>query len=78
MCDVLAALGATPIAWGRSEVFVPVDTEALRPEDEDLARRWAREHKLDAIVSTDGEADRPLVADETGRFLRGDVRRQRP
>lgn len=71
--DVLAALGATPIALGRSDIFIPVDTEALRPEDEDLARGWAAEHRLDAIVSTDGDADRPLVADETGRFLRGDL-----
>lgn len=73
ICDGLAALGATPVALGRSETFIPVDTEALRPEDEDLARRWAGEGKLDAIVSTDGDADRPLVADETGRFLRGDL-----
>ncbi|WP_310094614.1 MULTISPECIES: phosphomannomutase [Bosea] len=73
ICDVLAALGATPVALGRSDIFIPVDTEALRPEDEELARRWARERELDAIVSTDGDADRPLVADETGRFLRGDL-----
>ncbi len=73
ICDVLAALGATPVALGRSESFIPVDTEALRPEDEELARRWAGERRLDAIVSTDGDADRPLVADETGRFLRGDL-----
>lgn len=73
ICDVLAALGATPVPLGRSESFIPVDTEALRPEDEDLARRWAGERRLDAIVSTDGDADRPLVADETGRFLRGDL-----
>lgn len=71
--DVLAALGATPVALGRSDIFIPVDTEALRPEDEALARRWAGERRLDAIVSTDGDADRPLVADETGRFLRGDL-----
>lgn len=73
ICDVLSALGASPIVLGRSESFIPVDTEALRPEDEELARRWAGEHRLDAIVSTDGDADRPLVADETGRFLRGDL-----
>lgn len=73
ICDVLGALGATPVALGRSEVFIPVDTEALRPEDEDLARGWASRQKLDAIVSTDGDADRPLIADETGRFLRGDL-----
>lgn len=73
ICDVLTALGATPIALGRSETFIPVDTEALRPEDQELASGWAGEHRLDAIVSTDGDADRPLVADETGRFLRGDL-----
>ncbi|MGY6251346.1 phosphomannomutase [Bosea thiooxidans] len=73
ICDVLAALGARPVPLGRSDRFIPVDTEALRPEDEELARQWAGEHKLGAIVSTDGDADRPLVADETGRFLRGDL-----
>jgi phosphomannomutase len=73
ICEVLAALGARPIALGRSESFIPVDTEALRPEDEALARGWAGAQALAAIVSTDGDADRPLVADETGRFLRGDL-----
>jgi phosphomannomutase len=73
ICDVLAALGATPVALGRAASFIPVDTEALRPEDEALARGWAGERRLDAIVSTDGDADRPLVADEEGRFLRGDL-----
>lgn len=73
MCDILAALGANPIPLGRSQHFIPVDTEALRAEDEDLARDWAKEQPLDAIVSTDGDADRPLVADEAGRFLRGDL-----
>lgn len=73
LCEILAALGAKTAALGRSETFIPVDTEALRPEDVALATGWAREGGLDAIVSTDGDADRPLVADETGRFLRGDL-----
>ncbi|QEL25429.1 phosphomannomutase [Bosea sp. F3-2] len=73
ICDVLAALGAKPLPLGRSDSFIPVDTEALRPEDEALARQWAAEQRLDAIVSTDGDADRPLVADERGVFLRGDL-----
>jgi phosphomannomutase len=71
--DVLCALGAKPVALGRADHFIPVDTEALRPEDELLARQWAGEQRLDAIVSTDGDADRPLVADETGTLLRGDL-----
>jgi len=50
-----------------------VDTEALREEDEILARRWAGEQMLDAIVSTDGDADRPLISDAGGAFLRGDL-----
>ena len=36
---------------GRSERFIPVDTEAIRPEDEALARDWAREHRFFAIWS---------------------------
>lgn len=71
--EVLAALGAEVIPLGRAERFVPVDTEAVRPEDVDLARRWAAEVGFDAIVSADGDGDRPLVGDERGNWLRGDV-----
>ncbi len=69
---LLAELGAKVIALGRSETFVPVDTEAIREEDIALARQWASENQLDAIVSTDGDADRPLISDEKGNWLRGD------
>ncbi|MDQ0998035.1 phosphomannomutase [Phyllobacterium ifriqiyense] len=69
---VLGALGAETVAIARSDVFVPVDTEALRPEDITLAAGAAEKYRLDAMVSTDGDADRPLVADETGTFIRGD------
>ncbi len=72
LVDLLQGAGAETIALGRSDVFVPVDTEALRPEDIAFAEAATREHKLDALVSTDGDADRPLVADERGVFLRGD------
>ena len=34
---------------------------------------WVGELRLDALVSTDGDGDRPLVADETGAVLRGDA-----
>ncbi|NMX23531.1 phosphomannomutase [Dissulfurirhabdus thermomarina] len=71
--EALAALGAEVIRLGRTAAFVPVDTEAIRPEDRELARRWAREEELAALVSADGDADRPLMADEAGRWLRGDV-----
>lgn len=70
---VLEALGARAVPLGRASSFIPVDTEALREEDVLLARQWAAEQALDAIVSTDGDADRPLIADASGAFLRGDL-----
>lgn len=70
---VLEALGAGVQVLGRSDKFIPVDTEAVRAEDVALARQWAAEYGLDAIVSTDGDSDRPLIADEHGEWLRGDV-----
>jgi phosphomannomutase len=70
---LLAALGADVVALGRSESFVPIDTEAVSHEDEAMAGAWARAHRLDAVVSTDGDGDRPWICDEQGRFLRGDV-----
>ncbi|MFD2141907.1 phosphomannomutase [Ancylobacter oerskovii] len=73
IAEVLAALGAEVVPLGRAAHFIPVDTEALRPEDEELARLWAAQGRFDALVSADGDADRPLIADGTGRFLRGDL-----
>jgi len=70
---ILEELGAQVTRLGRSDIFVPVDTEAVRPEDQDLAHGWAAEFGLDAILSTDGDSDRPLLSDETGTWLRGDV-----
>jgi phosphomannomutase len=61
------------VLLGRSARFIPVDTEAVRPEDVVLAKQWSDEHGLDAILSTDGDSDRPLLADETGRWIGGDV-----
>ena len=70
---ILELLGADVIAEGRSEIFVPVDTEDIRRVDEQHLRALARRYSPDAIVSTDGDGDRPIVADELGRFHRGDV-----
>jgi phosphomannomutase len=36
-------------------------------------KAWAAEHHFDAIISTDGDGDRPLISDETGTWLRGDI-----
>jgi len=70
---LLGQLGAEVVALERSDEFVPIDTEAVGEEDKAKARRWSAEHKLDAIFSTDGDGDRPLVADEHGEWLRGDI-----
>ena len=66
-------LGAEVISIGRSDEFVPIDTEAVAEEDKVKARKWASEMNLDTIFSTDGDGDRPLVADEQGEWLRGDI-----
>jgi len=71
--EILTGLGAEVVRFGRSDAFIPVDTEAIRPEDVELARRWANEQRFDTILSTDGDSDRPLISDERGRWLRGDV-----
>lgn len=73
LAGLLEALGAEVRVLGRSEQFVPVDTEAVRPEDVALAHQWCREERLDALVTTDGDADRPMLADAEGKWLRGDV-----
>lgn len=70
---LLQALGAEVVSLGRTDTFVPIDTEAVRSEDVAQARAWAQVHRFDAIVSTDGDADRPLIGDETGTWLRGDL-----
>jgi phosphomannomutase len=70
---VLTGLGAEVTRLGRSETFIPVDTEAIRPEDVALAADWAAAGRFDALVSADGDGDRPLVADATGQWLRGDI-----
>ncbi len=71
--EVLSYYGADVIPLGRSADFIPVDTEAVSPATIDLLKAWAKEYRLDAIVSADGDGDRPLVSDETGLPLRGDL-----
>lgn len=70
---VLNELGADVVVLGRSEAFVPVDTEAVSDEDQAQGRAWATQHQLHALLSTDGDGDRPLLGDETGTWQRGDI-----
>lgn len=71
--QILEALGAEVISLGRTNEFMPIDTEAVAEVDIKRARKWANEYSFDAIISTDGDADRPLIGDENGRWMRGDV-----
>ena len=71
LARILRELGAEVISMGRSDTFIPVDTEAV--ENTDQLYSWVKEYKADALVSTDGDGDRPLVVDERGDLVRGDV-----
>ncbi|MDO6764790.1 phosphomannomutase [Agarivorans sp. 1_MG-2023] len=70
---IFEALGAEVVAIERSDSFVPIDTEAVSQEDKRKARAWAKQYNLDVVFSTDGDGDRPLVSDENGEWLRGDI-----
>ncbi|MBB4103824.1 phosphomannomutase [Allorhizobium borbori] len=73
LVDVLRHYGAEVTPLGRSETFIPVDTEAVSPETIALLQKWSAEYGLDAIASADGDGDRPLLTEETGTPLRGDL-----
>ncbi len=70
---LLDTLGAEVVELGRSDTFVPVDTEALPDAWRGQFSEWVAEGRLDALVSTDGDADRPLLVDELGEVWPGDI-----
>ena len=63
---ILRELGAEVVTAGRAETFVPIDTENITDEMLDrldaLVAAEAGGGPLHAVVSTDGDSDRPLVA----------------
>lgn len=73
LMQILERLGADVIELGRSETFIPVDTEAVDDATRAQLTAWAAAHDLDAIVSLDGDGDRPLLTDATGTVVPGDV-----
>ena len=82
LVEILRALGAEAIPAGRSDTFVPIDTEnvdeALLAEAQRMLDEAAAAHgPISAAVSADGDADRPLILgiDPTGRvrFFGGDL-----
>ena len=66
LVEILDHMGAQVIAAGRSAAFVPIDTENIGAPQlaaiQALADDATAKHgPLDAIVSTDGDSDRPLI-----------------
>jgi phosphomannomutase len=66
LVEVLERLGAQVVKGGRSETFVPIDTENIDAAQLAVIQALADEAAassgpLHAVVSTDGDSDRPLV-----------------
>lgn len=74
LVEVLQALGAEVTPIERSDVFVPIDTDKITDEEKERFKSFAKQyHDAFAIVSADGDSDRPIVIDEHGDFHWGDV-----
>ena len=73
LVDTLARLGAEIVRFGRSDRFVAVDTEALDPDSVTACAEQIAAHGLDAVVSTDGDGDRPMLIGGDGKQINGDV-----
>jgi phosphomannomutase len=71
MPEIFEKLGANVHLVGWSDSFVPVDTEAVSNPEELAA--WVKEYSADALFSADGDCDRPLLVDETGDVIGGDL-----
>lgn len=70
---LLQTLGATVTPFGDAATFHPIDTEALAKSDIELAEQYISKYGFNCIVSTDGDGDRPLVTDEYGQWVHGDI-----
>ena len=77
LVDILTHLGADVVPCGRSEEFVPIDTENIEAAQLATIQRLADEAgAIDAVVSTDGDSDRPLllgVSQGKVQFFGGDL-----
>jgi phosphomannomutase len=82
LAQILTALGAEVFEVGRSAQFVAIDTEAISEAQLQSMKALVDQTRqrfgaLDALVSTDGDSDRPLLLDidERGQvqFFPGDL-----
>ena len=69
--EILTRLGASVTPFGREDTFIPVDTEAVTAVG--FLKTELQKQKFDAIVSTDGDADRPLVMADDGQIVPGEI-----
>lgn len=74
LVTIVEALGAEAIPVERSDTFLSIDTENVTEVEQRRFKGFSQAHpNAFAIISTDGDSDRPFVIDETGEFYRGDV-----
>jgi phosphomannomutase len=81
LAEILERLGAEVVKGGRSETFVPIDTENIDAAQLAVIQSLTDEAgkgagPIHAVVSTDGDSDRPLVLGvDAGRvqFFGGDL-----
>src|SRR5271165_1436737 len=83
LVEILRGLGAEVIAAGRSDTFVPIDTENIDESQLAVIQALVDEAAsnncpLDAVVSVDGDSDRPLIlgvdaATRKVKFFGGDL-----
>jgi phosphomannomutase len=77
LVEILRRLGAEAIPAGRSEIFVPIDTENIdQAQLATIQQLVDGAGMVDAVVSTDGDSDRPLILGiEAGKakFFSGDL-----
>jgi len=71
--NILEGFGAEVTKLGYSDKFIPVDTEVIEEKTAELGKVWNSDNRFDALVSTDGDSDRPLLGDENGNWLRSDI-----
>lgn len=76
LVELLTRLGAAVTPAGRSDVFVPIDTENIEASQLAAIQSLVKEPYL-AVASIDGDSDRPLLlgvgADLKVRFFGGDL-----
>ncbi|TVY55587.1 Phosphomannomutase [Lachnellula cervina] len=78
LVEIFEALGAEVTPAGRSDTFVPIDTEAIDQTQLDTVQELVNKtgQQFDAITSTDGDSDRPMIIAPEGdelRFFGGDL-----